>query len=261
MKIVTYLLGALLAAALGAAALFYFTTFQPLSADYARMKEGLPGLEKARAELSKYKEKETQQTRETAWIAPAVNALNADLANEIKAGKAEVVSAGNAVVINISEDMLFTPESKTFSKDTQTRMKLPSMLRRDELKGKDIFLGNTTDAVAAHGKGRKKVPAKDALSLAGERSFELVKYLVKETVPQNSIAAVAYSANPSDRGFKIKNRKTMIIISTCPASAMPTAAVPASAQQQKPIAQPAAGAPHQPQPKTIPIKPAQPKTN
>ena len=32
MKIVTYLLGALLAAALGAAALFYFMTFQPMQA-------------------------------------------------------------------------------------------------------------------------------------------------------------------------------------------------------------------------------------
>ena len=260
MKIVTYLLGALLVAALGAAALFYFTTFQPLSLDYARMKEGLPGLEKARADLNKYKEKETQQAREMAWIAPAVNALNADLADEIKAGKAEVVSAGNTVVINISEDELFTPESKTFSKNTQTRIKLPGLLRRNELKGKDIFIGNSTEAAAAHGKGKKKIPAKDALTLASERSTELVKYLVKDGgVPQDSIAALAYSAKLPDRGFKIKNKKTMIIIGVCPAPAAPAAAAPAA--QQKPGAQPAAGSPQQFQPKTIPIKPARPKTN
>jgi hypothetical protein len=255
MKIVTYLLAVLLVASLGAAAFFYLTTFQPMSADYNRMKAGLPALEKANAELKKYKDKEALQTKETAWITPAMNALNADLANEIKAGKAEVAAAGNMVVINLAEDVLYTPESKTFSKDTQTRIKLPGILKRDELKGKDIFLGNATDAVAAHGKGRKKVPARDALTLASERSTELVKYLVKNGVPQDSIAALAFSAKLPDRGFKIKNRKTMIVIGVCPAPVMPTAAAPAP--QQKPIAHPAAGAPQQPQPKTIPIKPAQ----
>jgi hypothetical protein len=248
MKIVTFLLGALLAAALGAAAFFYFTIFQPMSLDYTRMKEGMPELDKTKTEMKKYKDKEA---KETAWIAPAVAALNTGLANEIKDGKAEVVSAGNAVVINIAENALYTPESKTFAKDTQTRLKLGGLLKRDELKGKDIYLGNATEAVAAHGKGRNKVPAKDALTLASERSAELVKYLVKDGIPQDSLAALAYSSKLPDRGFKIKNRKTMIIIGTCPApAAAPTAAAaPATpAAQQKPGAQPAVAAPKQSQP-------------
>lgn len=257
MKIVTYLLGALLAAALGAAALFYFTVFQPLSVDYGRLKAGMPELDRAKAEIKKYKEKEARQAGETAWLAPAVAALNADLANEIKDGKAEVVSAGNAVVINIAEDALYTPESKTFAKDTQTRLKLGGLLKRDELKGKDIYVGNAAEAVAARGKGRKKVPAKDALTLASERSVELVKYLVRDGVTQESLAALAYPSKLPDRGFKIKNRKTMIIIGVCPAPAAPAAA---PAAQQKPGAQ-TTGAPRPALPKTIPIKPAQPKTN
>jgi len=254
MKIVTFLLGALLAAALGAAAFFYITTFQPMSVDYERLKTGMPEMDKAKTEMKKYKEKET---RETAWITPAVAALNAGLANEIKDGKAEVVSAGNAVVINITENALYTPESKTFAKDTQTRLKLGGLLKKDELKGKDIYIGNATETVAAHGKGRNKVPAKDALTLASERSAELVKSLVRDGVPQDSLAALAYSSKLPDRGFKIKNRKTMIIIGVWPATA--TAAAPAA--QQKPGAQPAVAAPQQSQPKTIPIQPAQPKTN
>jgi hypothetical protein len=259
MKIVTYLLGALLAAALGAAAFFYFTVFTPMTADYERLKAGMPELDKAKAEMKKCKDKEAKQAAEAAWIAPAMTALNADLASEIKDGKAEVVSAGNAVVINITESALYTPESKTFAKDTQTRLKLVGLLRRDELKGKDIYIGNATEAVAARGKGRKKVPAKDALTLASERSAEMVKYLVKDGVPQESLAALAYSSKLPDRGFKIKSGKTMIIIGVNPASATSTAAAPAA--QQKPAVQPAVGAPQRPQPKTIPIKPAQPKTN
>ncbi len=255
MKIVTYLLGALLAAALGAAALFYFTTFKPLSSDYVRMKAGMSDLDKAKAELKKCKDKEDQHAKETAWIAPAVAALSADLADEIKAGKAEVVAAGTMVVINIAEDALYTPESKTFAKDTQTRMKLVGMLKRDELKGKDLYVGNVTESVAPRGKGRKKVPGKDALSLASERSYELVKFLVGKDVPAESIAAVAYTAKVSDRGYKIRNKKTMIIAATCPAAAAPAAA-PAPAAQTKaaPAAKPAAGAAPQTQPKSIPIK-------
>jgi hypothetical protein len=263
MKIVTYLLGALLAAALGAAALFYFTTFEPMSIDYARMKEGMPELDKARAELKKFKEKEAQQAKDTAWIKPVMESLKAGLADEIKAGKAEVTQTENAVVLNIVENALYTPESKTFAKDTQTRLKLTGLLKKDELKGKDIFIGNATEAVAAHGKGTKKVPAKDALTLASERSAELVKSLVKEGVPQDSLAALAYAAKLPDRGFKLKNKKTMIIIGTYPAPATSTAVNPAVAAQPKtaPDAKPAAGVPQQAQPKTIPIRPAQPKTN
>ncbi len=247
MKIVTYLLGALLAAALGAAALFYFSTFQPMSADYARLKAGMPELDRAKSELKKYKEKETRDAQEIAWIKPAVEFLGNGLDNEIKTGKAEVVSAGNMVVINIAEDALYTPQSKTFAKDTQTRLKLASLLKKDELKKKDIVIGNVTEAVAARGKGRKKTPPKDALTLAAERSIELVKSLIKDGISQGSLAALAYSPQLSDRSFKIKNRKTMIIIGTCPTP-------PAS--PEKPATQPAAGA-QKPQPKTIPVKPAQ----
>lgn len=261
MKIVTYLLGALLAAALGAAAFFYFTVFTPMSADYERLKAGMPELDKAKAEMKKYKDKEAKQAAEAAWVAPAVAALNAGLADEIKDNKAEVMSDGNAVVVNLTESALYTPESKTFAKDTQTRLKLGGLLRRDELKGKDIYIGNATEAVAARGKGRKKVPAKDALTLASERSAEMVKYLAKDGVPQESLAALAYSSKLPDRGFKIRNGKTMIIIGFYPAPVAQTAAAPAPAARQKAGAQPAAGAPQQPQPKTIPIKPAQPKTN
>jgi hypothetical protein len=265
MKIVTYLLGALLAAALGAAALFYFTAFQPMSADYARMKAGMPELDKAKSDLKKLKDKEAQQAKETAWINPVAESFKTGLASEISSGKAEVAMTGSALVVNIDQDALYTPESKTFSKDTQTRYKLAGLLKNnDEIKGKDIFIGNTTDTVAAHGKGRKKVAGKDALTLASERSLEMVKYLVgKEGLSQDSVAALAFSAKVPDRGFKIKNRKTMIIIGTCPAPAMMTAvaAVPAAQPKPAPSAQPAAGAVPQAQPKTIPIKPAQPKAN
>jgi len=261
MKIVTYLLAALLCAALGAAAIFYFFTFQPMAADYARMKAGMPELDKAKAELKRYKDKEKQ---ENAWIAPLVDTFNNGLNNEIRAGKAEVVSAGNAIIVNIAEDMLYTPASKTFAKDTQTLLKLTSLLKKEGLQGKDVFIGNATDAVAAHGKGKKRVPPKDALTLASERSEELVKYLEKNGVPQESLAALAYSTKLPDRGFKIKNKKTIVMISALPAAythdaaaAKPEAA-PAPPGKQ---ASPAQGVAPKTAPKAIPIKPAQPQTN
>ncbi len=68
MKIVTYVLIALLVVTLGAAAFFYLTYYQPMAADYARMKAGIPELDKAKAELKKIKEKES---KETAWLTPA----------------------------------------------------------------------------------------------------------------------------------------------------------------------------------------------
>ena len=258
MKIVTYLLGALLAAALGAAALFYFSTFQPMATEYARMKPAMPELDRAKAELKKYKEKEAKTAAETAWISPAVTAASAELASEIKEGKAEVTAAGNAVVVNIAENSLYTPESKIFAKDTQTRMRLTALLKRDELKGKDFLIGNVAEAVAARGRGRKRVPAKDALTLASERSVELVKALIREGVTQEALAAVAYPGKPRDHGFKIKSKKTMILIGAFPA-APANAAIPAVPGQQ-PVAAPAV-APQQVQPKAIPRKPAQPKTH
>jgi len=261
MKIVTYLLAALLCAALGAAAIFYFFTFQPMAADYARMKAGLPELDKAKAELRRYKDKEKQ---ESAWIAPLVETFNNGLNDEIKAGKAEVVSAGNAIIVNIAEDVLYTPGSKTFAKDTQTLLKLASLLKKEGLREKDIFIGNATEAVAAHGKGKKRVPPKDALTLASERSEELVKYLEKYGAPQDSLAALAYSTKLPDRGFKIKNKKTIVMISALPAAnaqesaaAKPESA-PAPPSKQAP---PVQGGVPKTAPKAIPIKPAQPHTN
>ncbi|HUI68607.1 MAG TPA: hypothetical protein VL087_10440 [Nitrospirota bacterium] len=260
MKVVTYLLAALLFAALGAAAIFYFLTFQPMAADYARMKAGIPELDKAKAELKRYKDREKQ---ENAWIAPLVETFSNGLNDEIKAGKAEVVSAGNNIIVNIAEDALYTPGSKTFAKDTQTLLKLGSLLKKEGLKGKDIFIGNATEAVAAHGKGRKRVPPKDALTLASERSEELVKYLEKYGAPQDSLAALAYSTKLPDRGFKIKNRKTIIMISPVPAAnGYDAAAQPerTPAPQSK-TAPPVQGAVPNTAPKAIPIKPAQPHTN
>ncbi len=261
MKIVTYLLAALLCAALGAAAIFYFFTFQPMAADYARIKAGIPELDKAKAELKRYKDKEKQ---ESAWIAPLVETFSNGLNDEIKAGKAEVVSAGNAIIVNIAEDVLYTPGSKTFAKDTQTLLKLASLLKKEGLKGKDIFIGNATEAVAARGKGRKKVPPKDALTLASERSEELVKYLEKYGAPQDSLAALAYSTKLPDRGFKIKDKKTIVMISAVPtANAHEAAAAQpesAPAPQSKP-APPVQGGVPKTAPKAIPINPAQPHTN
>ena len=261
MKIVTYLLAALLCAALGAAAIFYFFTFQPMASDYARMKAGMPELDKAKAELKRHKDKEKQ---ESAWIAPLVEMFSNGLNDEMKAGKAEVVSAGNEIIVNIAEDALYTPGSKTFAKDTQTLLKLASLLKKEDLRGKDVSVGNVTEAVAGHGKGKKRVPPKDAFTLASERSEELVKYLERSGAPQGSIAALAYSTKPPDRGFRIKNRKTIVMISAVPAANAPdfSAVKPeaAPAPQSKPTP-PAQGAVPKTAPKSIPIKPAQPQTN
>ncbi len=263
MKVATYLLAALLIAALAAAALFYFSTFQPMLADYTRMKTGMPELDKAKAELKKYKEKEA---KETAWIKPAVEALNAGLSDEIKTGKAEVTAASTRIVINISEDILYTPRSMTFAKDSpQLRLKLATLLGSKELKGKEIIVGNTTDAVSALGKGRKKIVPKDARTLAADRSVALAKYLEQNKVEPETLVAAAYAAKLPDTGFKIKDHKTFIIIENPPApSGAPAAAAqpkpapaPAAKPGEKTETQPAPGAPAAP--KTIPLKPAQPK--
>src|SRR5512147_2650512 len=110
MKIITYVVIALLVASLGAAAVFYFYVYQPMVFDYTRMKAGIPELDKARTELKKVREKES---RETAWINPAVEAVSSILSDEIKSGKAEVLAAGNRVVVNITEDSLYLPGSYT----------------------------------------------------------------------------------------------------------------------------------------------------
>ena len=62
MKIVTYILGALLAAVLGAAAFYYFTTALPVTAENRKLKAGMPEFERAKADLKKCKETEQKAT-------------------------------------------------------------------------------------------------------------------------------------------------------------------------------------------------------
>lgn len=248
MKIVTYLLAAFLVAALGAAALFYFSTFEPMLADYTRMKQGLPEFDKAKAELKKYKEKEAKEAGKTAWLPPALDALNAGLIEEIKTGKVEISNAGDGIVINISEEILYTPRSVTFAgKEAQPLLqKLAAALANKDLKGKMIIVGNTTDAVPAQGKGRKKIPPKEARTLAADRSLQLVRNLEQNKVDSEMLVAAGYPAKLHDTGFKIKDHKTIILIENLPAPAV-------AADQSKQTTQAPQAAP-----KTIPLKPAQP---
>lgn len=245
MKIVTYLLAALLVAAIGAAAFFYVNTFQPMLADYTRMKSGMPELDKAKAELKKYKEKEA---RETSWIAVVIENLNAGLSDEIKADTVEVTVAGTGIVLNLSERVLYTPDSVTFGKDsTPLRLKLATLLGSKDMKGKEVMIGNTTDAVPVLGKGKKKIPPKDARSLAADRSLALVKYFEQNKVDQEMLIAAGYASKLPDTGFKIKDHKTIIVIENPLAPAAPL---------KQEAAQPA---PPATAPKTIPLRPAQPK--
>lgn len=261
MKIVTYLLGALLAAALGAAALFYFTTFEPMQAKFAKIEPILPELEKANLELKRYKKKEAE---EAAWTGPATTALNAGLSDELKAGTAEVAYTGNAVVVNIAEQLLYTPGSVTFAKDTQFRLKLTGLLAVPELKGKQITIANTTDPVQAQGKGRKRTPPKDARSLAADRSVALAKSL-EPKIDANLLVAAAFSSKLPDTGFKIKERKTVIVIGNAlapvpgPQQPKPAGAPSAPATQPSVTTRPSATAAPTVAPQAIPLKPAQPK--
>ncbi|HEX9114183.1 MAG TPA: hypothetical protein VF888_07535 [Nitrospirota bacterium] len=252
MKIVTYILVVLLVAALGAAAFFYVNTFKPMAAEYPKMKAGMQELDKTKAELKRFKDKES---RETSWLRPAAGALGAGLADEIKAGKAEVVIANHSVVVNLAEDAIFMPGSHTFTRESEKLLaKLESLLRSAELKGRQIAIGNTTEAVPAQGKGRKKIPAKDARTLAAERSAELVKYLEKKGVDQNALIAAAYSSKQAEAGSTLRARKTVIIITSPPTV---QAGFPAAA----PAANPSAPLAPQTAPKTIPIQPVKPKAN
>jgi len=263
MKIVTYVLIALLVATLGAAAFFYLYTFKPIEASYKRMTAGMPEFEKAKAKVKQYEEKET---KETAWIKPAVDALNSALSDEVKAGQAEVVVAGNRIVVNISEQALFMDKSYTFSKESPKLLdKIASVLKSKEVKGKEVLIGNTTQAVPAQGKGRKKTPAKDARALAADRSAALLKHLEKNGVEQDMLVAGAYSSKLPDSGFKLKDRKTIIVFesqliaSQASTASVQTQAAPApatkitvtSASTGTPTAAPAKA-----QPKPIPIQPA-----
>jgi hypothetical protein len=268
-KIATYILIALFVVTLGAASVFYLYTYKPLDANFKRMSAGLPELEKAKAELKKYKEKENKENQDTAWISPVIDAMSGGLSDEIKGGKAEVLAAGKKVVVNISERALYMPGSYTFSQESpQLRAKLIGLLHSKEVKGKTIQIGNTTEAVPAQSVGRKKIPGKEARTLAAERSAALIKDLEKNGVDQDALVASAYSSKQPEIGFTIKGHKTVIMIETPPAA--PAVAVK---QEAAPAPQaPGGSAPAtkstatvtavpQTQPKPIPIQPSQQRTN
>ncbi|MCK9419290.1 MAG: hypothetical protein M0R70_07935 [Nitrospirae bacterium] len=262
MKIVTSVLAVLLVAMVGAGAVFYLKEYKPLKADYDRMKTFLPAYEKTNAELKLLKEK---ASKETAWLNPAIDALSTGLGNEIKAGTAEVLSAGDKIVVNISEQALYLPGSYTFSKESpQLRSNLVALLKSDRLKGKDIYIGNTTHAVPAQGRGRKKVPAKDARTLAAERSAALIRDFEKNGVNQDALIASAYPSKQPATGLLIKDRKTVIIIenpttvalaATRPEAARQSPAKPAP-DTKNTVTAPAPRAASQTQPRPIPILPA-----
>jgi len=254
MKIVAAVMGVLLAVTLGASAFFYLNTFKPMAAEYEKMKAGMPELDKAKAELKKYKDRES---RETAWLRPAADALGAGLAEEIKAGKAEVLTADHSVVVNIAEDALYMPGSYTFTRESEKLLlKLEALLRAGELKDREIILGNTAESVPARGKGRKKIPAKEARTLAGERSAVLVKYLEKKGVNPNTLTAAAYSSKQPEPGSGLKARKLIIIIKSPPA-----VQAGSPVKEPAPAAKPSAPAIPQAAPKSIPIEPSKPKAN
>lgn len=267
MKIVTSVVIALLFVMLGAGAMFYVKTYQPLAKDHERMKAGLPAYEKASAELKKVMEKEN---RETGWLRPALDVLSIGLSKEIKSGKAEVLAMDNKVIVNISEQLLYLPNSSTFAKESpQLRSDLAVLLKSDVLKGRDIFIGNTARAVPAQGKGRKKIPAKDARTLAAQRSAALVKDFEKNGVNQNALIAAAYPAKQPVIGFKIKDQRTIILIENPPAVPMmaiqqETAAPSPAPVKPAPDTKSSVTAPVVPQasqvlPKPIPIRPGPPK--
>jgi len=264
MKIVIAVLTVLLIATLGAAAMFYLNTYKPMDADYVRMKAGLPELDKAKTELKKLKEKESSQT---AWMKPAMDALSAGLSGDIKSGKVEVLAVGNKVVVNIAEQALYLDGTYTFAQESpQLRSDIATLLK-EKMHDKDIYIGNSTQAVPAQVKKRKKIPGKDARTLAAERSAALIKDLEKNGVNQDRLIAAAYSAKEPEFGSKIKGHKTIIIIENAPL-------VPAGAAKQEATPAPqtsaktaldtkntvtAAAASPSPLPKPIPIQPAQPK--
>lgn len=263
MKIVTFVVTALLIVTLGAGAVFYLKEHKPMAEDYARMKTALPGYEKANAELKKL---QATESMETAWLKPAVEALSAGLANEITSRKAEVLVADNKVMVNIAEQELFLPNSYTFAKESpQLRLNLVALFRSDLLKGKDISIGNTTNAVPAQGRGRKKVPAKDARTLAAERSAVLIKDFEKNGVNPDTLIASAYSSKQHLMGFLIKDRKTVIIIENPPTAPFVVTRPEAAHQSpEKPgpdtrgtLTVPAPRAASQTPPRPIPILPAQ----
>jgi len=235
MKIVTTIVIALLVVALAGGAYFYLYAYKPMAAEYAKLQAGQPEFEKTRKELAKYASREKQ---ETGWIDTAKQALTKGLTSEIAAGRAEVVAAGNRIIVNIAEGVLYTPQSVTFGRDSRPALEnLAALLK--EFRDKEIVVGNMTKSAPAQGKSRKKVPARDGRALASGRSLELVKYLVKNGVPAETLVAASYPENVPERGFKIKDQKTVIVI-TVPASVSPEAAAPKLEAKTAPATQPTA---------------------
>ncbi|MEK6742622.1 MAG: hypothetical protein AABZ15_03380 [Nitrospirota bacterium] len=271
MKIVTYIVIALLVVTLAGGAYFFLTIYNPMAGEYAKLQAGQPEFEKTRKELNQFKAKEKQ---ETGWMDAARQALKKGLESEITAGRAEVVAAGSRIIVNIAEGVLYTPQSVTFGRESKPALdNLAALLK--ELKDKEIVVGNMTKSAPAQGRGRKRVPARDGRTLASGRSLELVKYLAKNGVTAEALVAASYPEKVPDRGFKIKDQKTIIVI-TAPASTSPEAAAPKQETRTAPAAQPTAtiaakptstpatkptatAAAPAPQPKSIPISTVPPK--
>ncbi|MDH4162085.1 MAG: hypothetical protein OEW15_05270 [Nitrospirota bacterium] len=263
MKIVAYILIGLLVAGLAGAGYFYMAVYKPLSADLDRFKAAQPEFDKTRTELKKLKERESRIKQETAWIAPATDLLKKGFEKEISEGKAEITVVDNRIVLNITESLLFTPRSVTFGGKSSIAVleNLASLLK--EFKDKEILIGNMTQSVPAQGRGRKKTPAKDGRTIAAARSGELVKYLVKNGVSEELLVASSYPAKLPDRGFKIKDQKTIIVISPPVAATQDMPAVaPQAAAKPSAVASSSAtttAPPPGPQQKPIPITTAPPK--
>lgn len=272
-----FLILILVAGGLGAGGYYAYTQYVgPKYLEYQRMLAGQPEMERAKADLRRLKDAET---RETAWMPAVLQNLQKEFEKEIASGAAEVVTSGNRIIVNIPEQLLYQPGSKTFAKDSPAMLaRIAALLKAKDLEGKEVLVGNTTPSVAASGKGRKRTPAKDGRVLAGERSLELAKYLEKNGVNAASLAAVAYAPKMAGSGQKISEKKTVLVIGVMPAQAQqpkPAAAAPAPAPAapQKPAAAPAAGTVRQPvsapppqsmQPQQIqpkPVPPAQPRGN
>ncbi len=257
MKIVTYLVIVLLVVTLAGGAYLFLYTYRPMEIEYARLQAGQPEFEKARKELARYTGREKL---ETGWTDAAKQALTKGLADDITAGRAEVVAAGNRIIVNIAESVLYTPLSVTFARESRPSLdNLAALLK--ELKDKEIVIGNMTKSAPAQGRGRKRVPARDARTLASSRSLELVKFLEKNGVPAEALVAASYPAKVPERGFKIKELKTIIVI-TAPASAPPEIAAPKQEAKTAPATQPtatAAAAAPASQLKSIPLSTVPPK--
>jgi hypothetical protein len=267
MKIVAYIFIALFVITIGAGGFFFLKVYQPMADENASLKAGMPELERAKSELRKMKDKDT---RETAWIKPAADILSSGLADEISEGKTEVVTTGTSVIVNIHEDKLYMPGSYIFAKDSsQLRAKLVGLLMKSEFKGKEIIIGNTTEGTTAQIRGRNKIPAKDARTLAAERSGVLIKDFEKSNVPSDMLVAAAYSSKQPEIGIALKSHKTVISIANPPStpqaapkpqmqsaatSTMKSSATATAVQSAVTVtSQP-------PQPRAIPIRPAQPQT-